>query len=82
MLPKLVEADCLSFRLTIQPGEVGDELYLSRIQMMWDSTAVSTWHIKCQAQFFELYWLLRVPERGRKEQSRYSKPSIQFECAE
>lgn len=64
MLPKLVEADSLSFRLTIQPGEVGDELYLFRIQMMWDSTAFSTWHIKCQAQLFELYWLLKVPVLG------------------
>jgi hypothetical protein len=31
---------------------------------MWDSTAFSTWHIKCQAQLFELYWLLKVPVLG------------------
>ena len=61
MLTQFVEADSLSFRLAGWSGEVGDELYLFRIQMMRDSTAFSTWHIKCQAQLFELYWLLKVP---------------------
>ena len=64
MLPQLVEADRLPPRLRIQPGEVGHVLYFFRIQMKWNAIAFPTWHIKCQAQFFELYWLLRVPVQG------------------
>ena len=82
MLLHFVQDDRLPLRLRIQPGEVGNGLRFLRIHMEWDAIAFFTLHVQRQAQLFELFWLLKVPVGGRKEQSRYAKPSIQFEYAE
>ena len=60
MLAQLVQADCLPFRLTLKPREVGDELRLFRIEMEWDEITFPIQYMECQARLFELCWLLKV----------------------
>src|SRR6266852_1383120 len=53
MLPQFVQADRLTRRLTMKPGEVGNELRFLRIQMERDAKAFPTRHMQRQAQLFE-----------------------------
>jgi hypothetical protein len=53
MLPEFVQADGLSRRLSMKPGEVGNELRFFDVEVERDAQAFSPWRMQRQAQFFE-----------------------------